>query len=96
MDALLRHPMLARLLTDEHALGIAPNTPQNGRINQPVVEHYIALLQQLLGPERQQIRIAWTGANQPHLPACGTGRACRGQLRSKLLLDLHNLTCSVQ
>src|SRR5271156_6855674 len=87
--------MLPALLANEHALGIAPHTIKNGWINQAVVKHHIALLQQLLGTEREQIRITGTGADQPPLAARARGPGAR-QLSGKLPLNLRHFAAAVQ
>src|SRR5205814_2063397 len=68
----------------EDTLGIAPRAIQHRLAHQAVVENHVRSLQQLQGPQREQVRIAGAGSNQVDLaesPAGGArgGGELRGQ-----------------
>ncbi|MDR6353477.1 hypothetical protein Q3H58_000148 [Pseudomonas psychrotolerans] len=61
----------ARALADIDAIGIAPAHVEDGRGDQPVIEHHVSLLHQAQRTEGQQIRIAWAGTDQVDLTTEG-------------------------
>ena len=58
-----------RFLADKDALGVAAHALEHSSAHQAVVQHHVALLQQLQRAQRQQIRIARPGADQVNLAA---------------------------
>ena len=65
---------IADFLADEDPLGIAPCALEDRLGNQPVVENHVRLLQQLQRAQREQIRIAGTGADEVDLPGSAPRR----------------------
>ncbi len=64
VDFVLRHGVLIAALADENTLGVTAHQVEDGRRKQAVVQNHVRLLHQPQGAERQQIRIAGTGADQ--------------------------------
>ena len=66
--------VIADLLADENALGVAPRALQHRLAHQPVIENDVGLLQQLQRAQCQQVRVAGTGADQIDLAQCRCAR----------------------
>jgi hypothetical protein len=58
VDPLLRHAVVARLLADEDALGVAAHQRHHLVGDQPVIDHHVRLLHLAQGVQGEQARIA--------------------------------------
>ena len=70
--------MLAQLLADEDALGIAPRALEYLRAHEAIVQNDVRLLQQLQRSQGEEVRIAGTCADQVHLAEAGARTCGRG------------------
>ena len=70
VDRVLADAGLADAAADRHARRIAAGAIENFRRHQFIVENHIGVLQRAQRLDREQIRIAGTGADQRH-PALG-------------------------
>ena len=66
LDLLLRHAMGALRLADRDQLCLAAGVLENLGAGEPVVEDDVGGLQRPHGFQRQEIRIAWPGADKQH------------------------------
>ncbi len=66
LDLLLRDAVVALRLADRDQLDLAAGVFEHAGAGEPVVEDDVGCLQRAHGLERQQLRIAWTGADEEH------------------------------
>ncbi|MNO93190.1 hypothetical protein D3C76_847870 [compost metagenome] len=64
VDPLLGHAVVARLLADEDALGVAAHQRHHLVGDQPVIDHHVRLLHLAQGVQGEQTRIAGAGTDQ--------------------------------